>query len=485
MMMVPRSFLYTSPAPPSSTSNPTERNATLPAENEPAPRGTVKKGPAAGRMKPARISSAPPATPSKPVVIPTRTLSGGRRRSKGHAPSIRTIPEDRGIPHNAQSIPPSTAALLAMTSLPTSRHTSSYAQSRRSDFRHALGDEGCMSMDSEVPRYPSSSSSPRSWGVLLSPPNESEEDTLSLNSDSNTGPLYSMRSLSSESMPSLEADLDSSGSASNPSTPAIPIGRRSGSERRPRTLSSSASEDCVLDHPLLPVLSELASDSDEIDKQDEKGEETENLTGENRSSTISKSSFKSNLTASLRILKSAAASFSNFTAPVVRHDDYLAGSLLLTSPQFTDERRPLPSVNIPDPTLRRYLNPFIISPAELHFHNVQLTGAHCPASIQLRTYQRALKTSKKASAPPVFTSHPLSRSSEETFTTATSRQREPRENSDFLRIIVLEMNMRKVGKLSDASPGRAKLWLPARQGVSSAEVVEEVGVPRRWVGTSL
>lgn len=45
--------------------------------------------------------------------------------------------------------------------------------------------------------------------------------------------------------------------------------------------------------------------------------------------------------------------------------------------------------------------------------------------------------------------------------------------------------MRKVGKLSDATPGRAKLWLPARQGTSPSEVDEAVGVPRRWVGTSL
>lgn len=40
------------------------------------------------------------------------------------------------------------------------------------------------------------------------------------------------------------------------------------------------------------------------------------------------------------------------------------------------------------------------------------------------------------------------------------RQREPRENRDFLRIFVCEMNMRKNGKLSDDAVGHAKLWLP-------------------------
>ena len=65
------------------------------------------------------------------------------------------------------------------------------------------------------------------------------------------------------------------------------------------------------------------------------------------------------------------------------------------------------------------------------------------------------------------------------------RQREPRENSNFLRVIVLEMNMRKAGKLSDASPAKAKLWLPARQtGKNGAEddggESERNGIPQRW-----
>jgi hypothetical protein len=41
-----------------------------------------------------------------------------------------------------------------------------------------------------------------------------------------------------------------------------------------------------------------------------------------------------------------------------------------------------------------------------------------------------------------------------------TRQREPRENRDFLRVFVCEMNMRKSGKLSDEAVGHARLWLP-------------------------
>ncbi|KAL2429668.1 hypothetical protein ABEF95_009414 [Exophiala dermatitidis] len=40
------------------------------------------------------------------------------------------------------------------------------------------------------------------------------------------------------------------------------------------------------------------------------------------------------------------------------------------------------------------------------------------------------------------------------------RPREPRENRDFLRIFVCEMNMRKAGKLSPDAMGHARLWLP-------------------------
>jgi hypothetical protein len=59
------------------------------------------------------------------------------------------------------------------------------------------------------------------------------------------------------------------------------------------------------------------------------------------------------------------------------------------------------------------------------------------------------------------------------------RQREPRENSDFLRVIVLEMCMRKAGKLSDDGMGRARIWLPPRE-CSKREEGVEIGVPKRW-----
>jgi len=73
------------------------------------------------------------------------------------------------------------------------------------------------------------------------------------------------------------------------------------------------------------------------------------------------------------------------------------------------------------------------------------------------------------------------------------RQREPRENAEFLRICVLEMNMRRAGKLEPenvnvgagaggsgggmmpARTGRRAFWLPPRQ------MGRDGGKGRRWV----
>ena len=442
----------------------------------------IRKGRTAGAAKPARMLSAPPSSPSKPVVIPTRTRDDGQRTRQGLIPNSSAIPGDSRSRHDPQSIPPSAVALIAMTAFPESRHTSS-ARNRRKRLERAFGcDELEISMGSEALKPSSSSSSPQSWGILLSPPDEFEQETASVTSDSNLGQLqYSVHSLSSDSMPSLEGDVESIASTSNFSTPAMSLSRRGTSEKRSKKFPG---EDCLLDHPLLPRTTDFDMDCEALE---------EAHAPEIRPSSRSTFLFKSNLTASLRILRSAATSLSNFTAATVQRDDYLTRSLLFISPQVTDERRPLPSADVPDPALRRYLNPITLSPAELHFHPDPAPYIHCTTSIQLQTYHRAFKAPlhhNKATAPPVFTSHPLSRSSAhgEPFPSATSpsisRQREPRENSDFLRIIVLEMNMRKVGKLSDGAPGKAKLWLPARQILPSpAEEADSSPVPRRWVGT--
>jgi hypothetical protein len=248
-------------------------------------------------------------------------------------------------------------------------------------------------------------------------------------------------------------------------------------------LSQSLTEDCGNEHPLSPSQAALRLDKVEESRQAELEKELK-IRIVNIPASPSRFSFKSNLTAPLRVLQSAARSFSNMT---IQRDEFLTRSILSISPQFTDERRPVLTEEVPDPALRRYLNPAAPSPSGSHFYHHHLpsreANERCTASIQLQTYKKAVTPSKNATVPPVFISNAKKGEANEAEVKAYSptRQREPRENSDFLRVIVLEMNMRKAGKLNDVAQGRARFWLPPRQLTKQPEP-ESRGVPRRWSG---
>lgn len=66
--------------------------------------------------------------------------------------------------------------------------------------------------------------------------------------------------------------------------------------------------------------------------------------------------------------------------------------------------------------------------------------------------------------------------------------REPRENNDFLRVAVLELNMRRAGKLDARAQGRARIWLPPREMPKdprpTAQTCCRRGVPHRWRGVT-
>lgn len=124
--------------------------------------------------------------------------------------------------------------------------------------------------------------------------------------------------------------------------------------------------------------------------------------------------------------------------------------------------------------------------------------------IQMKTYSRPTppKRSKAKSGP-----NPNSEAGRALAGPPLVRQREPRENSDFLRVVVLEMNMRRIGKLEETIGGRARIWLPPRQNVVLVEAKEvpvegtevmlgggpvmvegkRMGkvVPRRWVSVGV
>lgn len=483
-MMVPRSYMYSSSTPARSAGHKKRENSILPVDQRKASKTAERKGKDSMATQPPKAFTPSPPSPSKPVVIPTRTRNGpGSGRKKTRESSTKDRKKITERTHDPTSTPPSVTALLAMT--PSSESASSLeVDARRRSFSLAR-----LKMQESryqaTPRRTISSSSPQSWGVLLSPPEESEQESGSFETNTTLGPS-SLRSLSSESMPSLEADMDSLSSTSNPATPGLSNSGRMNNDRRQKSISSSVGEDCIEDHPLLNTKLPQAT------LEDNSSDDEPSLPPPTPSPFArSKSSFKSNLTASFRKIRSAAQSLSAFTAPPPQPQDYIARSLLSPESQFTDERRPLPSTKTPDPALRRYLNPVNISPAELHFHSEespQVTRSSCTASIQLQTYRRRTCESDKASSPPVFTSAQQKAIDAvdglpEIF---SPRQREPRENSDFLRVIVLEMDMRKKGKLNDSSPGRARLWLPARQVGKAIDGDADVGqrrkIPIRWEG---
>ncbi|KAL8930575.1 MAG: hypothetical protein Q9208_000445 [Pyrenodesmia sp. 3 TL-2023] len=473
--MVPRAYGYSSSPsptiveklhgePPTSIRQPGTRhiNSTTALKRRPAPR-------------PPGMTTVAPAAPSKPVVIPTRTKKG-LRQSSSHARAEQVV-EDGKRPHDPNALPTSLAAFRAISTTSKSRPKPSLPFS--AEPWKSIGEEVCDATDNASGGMASSLSSPHSWRLLLSAPDDMGYDEGSTfgSDDAVPGSESPLRSLSIESMPSLDTDNESASASSSPSTPGIPIKRGHVQDRRPKNISSSIPEDSSSDHPLLTVYSKRESPPS-VSLED-------NVTVDNNFSIPKTLSLRSNITSSLRRLRSAARALSGSTASTSPSDEDQARPTISQLSQFARERRPLPLAELPDPALRRYLNPMIISPAEMYRHRDHEDCNASTASIQMQTYRPGARKSEKASTPPTFVLASTHNSpAHEPAVSTAQRHREPRENSDFLRVIVLEMNMRKVGKLSDVAPGRARLWLPAREATTQSEEGNNV-IPKRWVSVNL
>jgi len=191
--------------------------------------------------------------------------------------------------------------------------------------------------------------------------------------------------------------------------------------------------------------------------------------------------------------------------------------------------RPKPLEGVPDPSLRRYLNPLSgssraqmliqpppesqdFSPADLSSMHLQeaLSMTHpsqpddTSPTIEMQTYARRSsknnttsdRSSRRRSASgnaAAGTNVDANSEFGKVLAVTAVRQREPRENSDFLRVIVLEMNMQRLGKLDGKAGGRARVWLPPRKMGGGGGSLESSGgrargggggsgVPRRWIG---
>lgn len=395
----------------------------------------------------------------------------GHRRHSGGSQRRR----DR---HASDALPPSVAALLAVTSIPP--------PNRRGSFRQR------MTVDSIVPRsqvsekelsHELSLASPfgRSpMDVLLSPPDEVLEEDASVTSDSCFTSALSTRAGSFDSLPSLG---DSFGTTIlSVDSPYTPRGRKFRQPRRSlEPVSSPPGKEP--EHPLW-----VNPNVDEMEF--EVGLPTPVETDKQHDTVFLplKTAFKSNLTASLRALRSAARSLSTFTASSVPPEDLLTRSILTMDPRvpFTDERRPPVLEEEPSEAMRRYLNPTDNARLDTRTTAVPSTRSFT-ASIQMQTYK--VQRSKSASATSKRTVAPAHQASPKTPSPPTfppgPRQREIRENSDFIRIAVLEHLMRKQGKFDNSQEGHARWLLPPRKGSSKPYEIGSDGVPIRWVSATL
>lgn len=343
-----------------------------------------------------------------------------------------------------------------------------------------------------------------------------ESSPAVLNDVCDTSGSISMRSMSSESMPSLVAD---DGLADSLTSEALSAGSLSQRRLSPSFShrSLSFSQDCSDSHPLQDS---TVSCPDPLETEDCLISEDVDPPEQLQKSFFShrrRPSFRSNLTASIRAIKSAAQTVSSLASSshAIDADDFITRSIFSFAPQLTDDKRPLPSNEPPSPALRRYLNPRstlpeVSSPAELCSFSETPRSPHpgtgdsqeghtlSPRSsgtaIQLQICIPSRQVSANASSPPMWiksessvahhgsstppsqslphcqpssapSSSPSASPSQPPPTSLPSsfRMREPRENPAFLRILVAEMNMRRQGKFSDDMCSHAHVWLPPRQ----------------------
>jgi hypothetical protein len=329
--------------------------------------------------------------------------------------------------------------------------------------------------------------------ILLMAPEELEADDASV-CDSIPESVLSTRTVSMESMPSLSNSFttDPFSSLDSPQTP--PRRRKIQPTRRSlEPVSSPPGE--PESHPLSPE-----NEVEELDFRVFAKEEV--AESDKKASRLPfkplKSAFKSNLTASLRALRQAARSFSSLNFSSIPPEDFLTRSILTIDPQvpYTDERRPPPLEEVPTAAVRRYLNPTTSSrlgqPHSLAPGPVLRTFT---ASIQMQTYkvhraQGVSPTSGRSPYPSVAVGSSSTAQASQSKPVAPEppmpgpRQREMRENPDFIRIAVMEMAMRKSGKLDDQRPGRARWALPPRKTSTKPYEIRPDGVPARWVAVT-
>ncbi|THZ19380.1 hypothetical protein D6C91_05149 [Aureobasidium pullulans] len=508
-MLVPRSFKYSSSPPTDAQkqrrpSTPKSKKTFAPAFIDPPPPRSDASSTSLSSHPPPHapwiLTPAMPATlqPSRPVEIPTPTRRSPRehkpaRTSRASSNSSRRS-RDSEKKHRPDALPPAVAALLAVTAIPPPK---SQLRRKKSPVRD-------MSIDELIQEWRKDTSTKSSYScasldMLLGSADEDDYEHM-----------YSSRSTSCDSIPSLDADEASSVlSLSNPATPDSIRSRKSsmGSYRKEKTFCTPEIEDCSVDHPLGFSTIEFDEDLILINSPCPKERKQRKSGG-----------FRSNLSSSLQAIKSrVTSSFSSLNLNL-DEDSFSDASLWqhpYLFPRLSSELRPTPFASTPSKSHRQYLNPRSAPvPFEEQQHHWQKalssdsSESECPETpmIQMQTYNKRAASSPRRSRRGSSTGAPDPRSEAGRAMSGhvpmPTRQREPRENSDFLRVIVLEMNMRRGGKFEEGASGRARIWLPPRKQPAARnsvfddddeDEITSVGgprvaarkIPRRWVPVSI
>ncbi|KAJ5246211.1 hypothetical protein N7468_001194 [Penicillium chermesinum] len=334
-MMVPRAFVFGSTSPRKATQPCPLKEKAVSLPGQP-PEPTFYH-----EMSPRGLSN------TSPVGIPQRRNPHApvRRdaRSRTSSNTTRSNRRSSSASSNDRPVPSAVASMLDATAIPVPRRTWSSRRPRKLPPGNPMEEFSRMMQEgvkSKEDTFTGTSNSP--LDLLLSPLDEDNEEYTG--NDPELASPRSVRSVSSDSMPSLVHDIGSPLSISQPLTPGSP---KTPSDRR--HLRYSTVLDCALDHPLLETEVE---EGDFIDIQAHAEPEIQNVrptkrTASFRNITSFRSSFKSNLTASLRAIKSAAQSVSTFATPSVQPDDFLTRSLFTITPELTDDRRPPPMQDPP------------------------------------------------------------------------------------------------------------------------------------------
>ncbi|RDA89896.1 hypothetical protein CP533_6250 [Ophiocordyceps camponoti-saundersi (nom. inval.)] len=362
-------------------------------------------------------------------------------------------------------VSPSLAALLAVTDIP--RPTRRRTQRRRA---------------------PASVESEDGLGgpleVLLSPPDDS----------GNSCTLPSLaRTTSNDSIPSLGGDSSDTLSSLDGPSPALDEDEDELSPARRRRRRSSPvrrwlPSDAADAHPLVVVDPDDADDERPADYDDD--ESPKPLKPQLPTRPL-RSVFRSNLTASLRAIRLAARSFSSAASSASSDEALLVTRSMLAidaNVPYTDERRPPLLEEMPSAELRRYLNP---PPTTTTSTSSLLDGQPAvsrrslySASIQMQTYKVYRKPCLQRQSSSA-NSHNQAHHQYHDANNPHRRPREMRENPDFIRIAVMEMAMRRCGKLDGQRAGRARWALPPRKPATRPYEVGANGVPLRWTGLSV